>query len=143
MPNQSTREKKATKKLNVLRSIVEGKKVVVVDDSIVRGTNMRNMVINKLKQAGAEEIHVRISCPPLIDRCPYGVDFHKGELAASKYQGLAHMEICQKVCKKLGATSLYYNTLQDLKKSIGLDADELCMGCLTGEYPSVNWSQTQ
>jgi len=141
MPNQAMRERKASKKLNILPSLVKGKRVIVVDDSIVRGTNMRNMVINKLKRAGAKEIHVRISCPPLMNRCPYGVDFHKGELIASKYQGLAHEEICHKTCHELGATSLYYNTLDDLKTAIGLDENQLCLGCLTGEYPTIDWTQ--
>jgi amidophosphoribosyltransferase len=141
MPNQAMRERKASKKLNILPSLVKGKRVIVVDDSIVRGTNMRNMVINKLKSAGAKEIHVRISCPPLMSRCPYGVDFHKGELIASKYQGLSHEDICHKTCQELGATSLYYNTLDDLKKAIGLDENQLCLGCLTGEYPTIDWSQ--
>jgi len=141
MPDQTMREKTATKKLNVLPTIVDGKRVVVVDDSIVRGTNMRNMVVNKLKKAGAKEIHIRISCPPLMDRCPYGVDFHRGELVASKYQSRSREEICQEVGKELGATSLYYNTLQDLEEAIGLDENELCVGCLTGRYPAIDWSQ--
>jgi len=141
MPNQAMRERKASKKLNILPSLVKGKRVIVVDDSIVRGTNMRNMVINKLKRAGAKEIHVRISCPPLMNRCPYGVDFHKGELITSKYQGLTHEEICHKTGHELGATSLYYNTLDDLKTAIGLDENQLCLGCLTGEYPTIDWTQ--
>jgi amidophosphoribosyltransferase len=141
MPDQAVRERKASKKLNVLPSIAKGKRVIVVEDSIVRGTNMRNMVINKLKRVGVKEIHVRISCPPLMDRCPYGVDFHRGELIASKYHGLSHEELCQRVCNELGATSLYYNTLEDLEKSIGLAENELCMGCLTSEYPAINWLQ--
>jgi amidophosphoribosyltransferase len=141
MPNQAMRERKASKKLNILPALVKGKRVIVVDDSIVRGTNMRNMVINKLKRAGAKEIHVRISCPPLMNRCPYGVDFHKGELVTSKYQGLSHEEICHKTCHELGATSLYYNTLDDLKTAIGLDENQLCLGCLTGEYPTIDWTQ--
>jgi amidophosphoribosyltransferase len=140
MPDQAVREQKASKKLNVLPSIAKGKRVVVVDDSIVRGTNMRNMVINKLKQAGAKEIHVRISCPPLMDRCPYGVDFHRGELIASKHAGLTHADLCQQVGLELGATSLYYNTQEDLEAAIGLPADQLCMGCLTGVYPTVDWT---
>ncbi len=139
-PNQVVREQQASKKLNVLPSIAKGKRVVVVDDSIVRGTNMRNMVINKLKRVGAKEIHVRISCPPLMDRCPYGVDFHRGELVASKYAGLTHAEICDRVSRELGATSLYYNTQKDLVEAIGLDVDELCLGCLTSRYPLVDWS---
>ncbi len=141
MPNQDLRVQQAGKKLNILPSIVKGKRIVVVDDSIVRGTNMRNMVINKLQQAGAQEVHVRISCPPLIDRCPYGVDFHRGELLANHYRNLPHSELCDKIRKELDATTLYYNTIPDLVRSIGLNREELCMGCLTGIYPHIDWSQ--
>jgi amidophosphoribosyltransferase len=137
LPEQTEREKKATKKLNVLPSAVKGKKIVIVDDSIVRGTNMRKMCISKLRKAGAKEIHVRVSCPPLVDRCPYGIDFHQGELIASKHIGKDHKEICKKVGNELGADSLYYNTIQDLINSLGLPKEELCLGCLTSNYPNI------
>ncbi len=143
MPEQTQRVQKAGKKLNILPRAVQGKRVVVVDDSIVRGTNMRNMVINKLQQAGASEVHVRISCPPLIDRCPYGVDFHRGELLASQYRELSHLELCDKIRKELDATTLYYNTLSDLVRAIGLNHEELCMGCLTGIYPQIDWAELE
>jgi amidophosphoribosyltransferase len=86
-------------------------------------------------------VHVRISCPPLIDRCPYGVDFHRGELIASQYRDLSHPELCEKIRKELDATTLYYNTIPDLVRSIGLNRQELCIGCLTGIYPQIDWSQ--
>lgn len=143
MPDQTQRVQKAGKKLNILPLAVQGKRVVVVDDSIVRGTNMRNMVINKLQHAGASEVHVRISCPPLIDRCPYGVDFHQGELLASQYRDLPHLELCDKIRKELDATTVYYNTLSDLVRSIGLNREELCMGCLTGIYPQIDWTEME
>ena len=141
MPEQSEREKKAMKKLNVIESAINGKRVVVIDDSIVRGTNMKNMVINKLRKAGAKQIHVRISCPPLMDRCPYGVDFHRGELIASKYDGDKHLEISKQVGDELGADSLYYNTLQNLLNSIGLPVHKLCIRCLTGKFSEINFNQ--
>ena len=112
-----------------------------MDDSIVRGTNMRNMVIDKLKRVGVKEKHVRISCPPLMDRCPYGVDFHKGELIASKYDGLPVREISGRVGEELGADSLHYNTIQNLVDSIGLPEGQLCMRCLTGKLPKADLSQ--
>ncbi len=141
MPEQSEREKKAMKKLNVIESAVNGKRVVVIDDSIVRGTNMKNMVINKLRKAGAKQIHVRISCPPLMDRCPYGVDFHRGELIASKFVGDEHLEICKQVGAELGADSVYYNTIENLLNAIDLPADKLCLRCLTGRSSEVSFKQ--
>jgi amidophosphoribosyltransferase len=141
MPSQGMRVKLASKKQNVIPSVVQGKRIVVVDDSIVRGTNMRNMVVGNLKTAGATEIHVRISCPPLVDRCPFGVDFHRGELIASKHFGLPHEELCRNVGDELGVDSLYYNTIPDLVAAIGLPEDQICTGCLMSSYPHVDWSQ--
>lgn len=141
MPSQGLRVKLASKKQNVIPSAVRGRRIVVVDDSIVRGTNMRNMVVDNLKKAGAAAIHVRISCPPLVDRCPFGVDFHRGELIASQHFGRPHEELCRSVGEELGVDSLYYNTIPDLVAAIGLPEDQICMGCLTSNYPQVDWSQ--
>jgi amidophosphoribosyltransferase len=110
---------------------------VIVDDNIVRGTNMRKMCITKLRKAGANEIHVRVSCPSLADRHPYGIDFHQSELIASKHIGIDHEEICKKVGKELGSDSLYYNTIHDLINSIGLPNEELCLLCFTSNYPNI------
>lgn len=127
------RQDAVRKKLNPLGVVVAGKRVVVVDDSIVRGASVRRY-ISDLKRAGAKEIHVRISCPPLLDRCPYGIDFYREELIARKYLGFCHDDICNKVAEELGADSLKYNTIDNLMSAIGMGEDELCMGCLTCKY---------
>ncbi len=134
MPEQFEREWAASKKLNPIPSVVGGKRVVLIDDSIVRGTNMRKY-IQSLRKAGAKEVHVGISCPPLIDWCPYGIDFYEGELIARKYMGKPHEEVCRLIGEELGADSLHYNTLPSLIESIGLPREELCLACLTAEYP--------
>jgi amidophosphoribosyltransferase len=127
------RQDAVRKKLNPLGVVVTGKRVVVVDDSIVRGASVRRY-ISDLKRVGAKEIHVRISCPPLLDRCPYGIDFYREELIARKYLGLSHEEICNKVAEELGADSLKYNTIDNLTSAIGMNENELCLGCLTCKY---------
>lgn len=127
------RQDAVRKKLNPLGVVVAGKRVVVVDDSIVRGVSVRRY-IGDLKRVGAKEIHVRISCPPLLDRCPYGIDFYREELIARKYAGLSHEEICERVAEELGADSLRYNTIENLLSAIGMGEDELCLGCLTCKY---------
>lgn len=135
MPGQHERDEAARKKLNPILPIVENKKIVLIDDSIVRGTSMKSY-IQKLREAGASKVHVGISCPPLIDWCPYGIDFYAKELVARKYMGRTHPEICSLVGKEFGANSLCYNTLDNLIEAIGPPKDDLCLGCLTGKYPT-------
>lgn len=133
LDKRKDRQEAVKKKLNPLTFIIEGKKVVVVDDSIVRGENAR--FVTDLKVSGAKEVHVRISCPPIMDWCPYGIDFYQGELIARKYIGLPHEEICKLVGKELRSDSFYYNTLENLIEAIGMTKEELCLACLTGEHP--------
>jgi amidophosphoribosyltransferase len=76
-----------------------------------------------------------------VDRCPFGVDFHRGELIASQHFGRPHEELCRSVGEELGVDSLYYNTIPDLVAAIGLPEDQICMGCLTSNYPQVDWPQ--
>ncbi len=126
MPLQDSRESGVTKKLNPIRGVLSGKEVVLIDDSIVRGTTMRK-IVGAVRTAGATKVHVRISCPRIIAPCYMGIDFPTyGELAAA---GGGEEE----VRKTIGADTLKYNTLESLKKSIGLD--DLCMACLTDRYP--------
>jgi amidophosphoribosyltransferase len=128
MPEQSSRELAVKVKLNPLASEIRGKKLVLVDDSIVRGTTMKNL-ISLLRKAGAKKVHVRISCPPIKCPCFYGIDMqtHK-EFAASK-------KTVEEIRAQIGADSLKYNSLEGLIKSIGLPREKLCLACLTGEYP--------
>ncbi len=128
LPQQQKREYEVKLKLNPMKEIVAGKRVVLVDDSIVRGTTIRN-IVKLLKDAGALEAHLRITCPPIISPCYMGIDFptHKELIAANLS--------VEEIRKKTGADTLGYMTLEGLVESIGLAKTELCMACLTGEYP--------
>ena len=127
-PEQRIRHFGVKIKLNPVRELLKGKKIVTVDDSIVRATTSRK--INKMfRNAGAKEVHVRISSPPITDPCFYGIDTPKrSELIASfhKVKGIQ---------KFINATSLHYLTLEGLKKCLGEDAKSFCYACFTGDYP--------
>ncbi len=114
-------------KLNPVRSIVDGKRVVIVDDSIVRGTTSLRL-IKMLRNAGATAVHMRISSPPVISPCYYGINTPTtSELIASK--GTAE------VARQIKSDSLGYLSLGGMEKAVGINADSLCMACFTGTYP--------
>ena len=125
---QAEREMAVSIKLNVLKSNVKGKRIIMVDDSIVRGTTSANL-IKMLKDAGAKEVHMRVASPPFLWPCYYGTDIpSKKELLAVKYT-------VDEICKKLGADSIGYLPLEALEK-IGLRKDfGYCDACFTGNYP--------
>jgi len=128
MPGQELRELSVRLKLNPVKSLVNGKDVALIDDSIVRGTTMRR-IVRLLKHAGAKTVHVRISCPPIISSCYMGIDFPtRGELLASTMTP-------KEIGKFIEADSLGYQTLDGLIEGIALGKDKLCTACLTGEYP--------
>ena len=128
LPDQRLRELGVRRKLNYLPQILEGKKVVVVDDSIVRGTTTPH-VVKLLKKGGAKEIHFRICAPPIISPCHFGVDMAtKEELVAAK------MSI-DEICNFIGADSLGYLSHQGLLRTVGGQKSQYCMGCFTGTYP--------
>ncbi len=127
-PSQTIRQLGIRLKLNPLRDVIEGKRLVVVDDSIVRGNTQRALV-RMLREAGAREVHVRISSPPVKWPCFYGIDFPtRAELIAN---GLSSDEICESV----GADSLSYISLEQLIEATELPADDLCRACFDGVYP--------
>lgn len=127
-PEQSMREFGVKIKLNPLRSLIEGKRVVLVDDSIVRGTTSR-YIVGLLRSAGAREVHVRISSPPYRFSCHYGIDTSsRGELAAS---GMSTEE----VRKAIDADSLVYLDMDDLREVLGKAVRGFCYACFTGKYP--------
>ena len=127
-PSQTIRQLGIRLKLNPLREIIEGKRIVVVDDSIVRG-NTQRAIVRMLREAGAREIHVRISSPPVKWPCFYGIDFAtRAELIAS---GLDTEEIR----RSIGADSLGYVSVEQLIEATTLGADKLCTACFTGKYP--------
>ncbi|MBU4266993.1 MAG: amidophosphoribosyltransferase [Candidatus Altiarchaeales archaeon] len=128
MPEQKEREVGVKLKLNPIKSEIKGKKIVLADDSIVRGTTVRNL-INLLRTAGAKEVHVRISCPPVKHPCFYGIDMQTEE------EFIASNKSVKDICKEIGADSLAYTSLEGLIKAIGIPKKNLCLACLTGDYP--------
>lgn len=122
---QESRDKVVEEGLSYLRSVAEDKSVILIDDSIVRGTNIRKL-IKGLKNAGAKEVHVRIGCPPLIAPCYLGIDMRsKTEFIALDKNG--NIKSRDKIGKQIGADSLAYTSLENLRKAIGFDT---CMGCI-------------
>jgi amidophosphoribosyltransferase len=125
-PDQRDRETGVRIKLNVLKELVQGKRIVLIDDSIVRGTTMKRLV-NLLKNGGAKEVHVRISSPPVKYSCYFGIDTPtKKELIG------ARMSV-DKICKVIGADSLQFLSIEGLIKSVGFKS--ICTGCFDGDYP--------
>ncbi len=141
MPGQKNREAAVKDKLNPIKSFIKGKNVILLDDSIVRGTTTTK-IINLIREAGAISVNVRISCPPVIKPCYMGIDFPTtSELIAGSLKNLYGEEnYIEEIRKKIGADSLRYQTIDDLVSAIGKSKNQLCMACLTGEYPlkSVN-----
>ena len=127
-PSQLIRDFNVRVKLNLIRSAVQGKRVVVVDDSIVRGTTARARVIN-LREAGAREVHIRVSCPPHRFSCHYGIDFPDPK------DLLANRMTRQEITKYLGADSLGYLDVDGMVKACKLPASKFCLACFTGDYP--------
>ncbi|MBN1192825.1 MAG: amidophosphoribosyltransferase [Coriobacteriia bacterium] len=127
-PTQSLRQQGIRLKLNPLRHIIEGKRLVVVDDSIVRGNTSKKMV-QLLKDAGAAEVHMRLTSPPVMWPCFYGIDTDTQE------QLIASHHSVDEIRDFIGATSLAYLPLEDLVASTGRSADEFCLACFNGEYP--------
>lgn len=129
MPSQKKRVNAVKLKLNAVKQLVAGKRIVLIDDSIVRGTTS-GPIVKLLRDAGAKEIHLRIACPPVISPCFYGVDLPTfKELAAANYP-------IEKIREMSGADSLAYLSIPDLIASIGKPRSDLCLGCVTGEYPT-------
>jgi amidophosphoribosyltransferase len=141
MPGQKNREAAVKEKLNPIKTFIKGKNVILLDDSIVRGTTTEK-IINLIREAGAISVNVRISCPPVIRPCYMGIDFPTtSELIAGRLKNLYGEEnYIEEIRKKIAADSLRYQTIDDLVSAIGKHKNQLCMACLTGEYPlkSVN-----
>lgn len=125
-PQQKSRESSVRVKLNVLKEVVKGKRVIMIDDSIVRGTTS-DRIVQMVREAGATEVHMRISSPPFISECYFGTDI------PSKEQLIAHNRTVEEINDVIGADSLGYLKVERLKElSRG---QEICMGCFTGKYP--------
>jgi amidophosphoribosyltransferase len=127
-PSQLIRDFNVRVKLNLIPELVKGKRVVIVDDSIVRGTTCKTRV-NTLKEAGAKEVHVRVSCPPHMNPCVYGIDFpDRNKLMAANYS-------LDDIRKYLNADSLAYLSQDGMVKATGLKKESFCMACYDGDYP--------
>ncbi|MFF3670082.1 amidophosphoribosyltransferase [Microtetraspora malaysiensis] len=127
-PSQTIRQLGIRLKLNPLREVIQGKRLIVVDDSIVRG-NTQRAIVKMLREAGAMEVHVRISSPPVAWPCFYGIDF------ATRAELIAGSLSVEEIRASLGADSLGYISLEGLTRATTIPADRLCRACFTGEYP--------
>lgn len=131
-PTQSMREHSVNLKLGVIKDVVYNKRVVLVDDSIVRGTTSKK-IIELIKQAGAKEVHMLVASPPIKGACFYGVDIH------SESELIAARKTNTEICELISADSLHYLTLNGLKES--LENQGICHGCFTKEYPTYLYKE--
>jgi amidophosphoribosyltransferase len=128
LPSKEARELNVQLKLNAVRSRIKGKRVILVDDSIVRGTTMRK-IVEVLRKAGASEVHVRIGSPPIKAPCYLGIDMK------TRDQFVAVGRTYEQIATEIGADSVGYLSLEGLVECIGIPMGDLCLGCLTGVYP--------
>jgi amidophosphoribosyltransferase len=115
-------------KFNPVPEVVAGKRLIVVDDSIVRGTTDRQ-IVQMLRDAGAKEVHLRISAPPIRNPCHYGIDM------SSREEMIAHGRTPQEICTELGADSLHYLSLEGVYEAIDQARGDHCDACFSGDYP--------
>lgn len=127
-PTQSMRETGIRMKLNPLKDVLNGKRVIIVDDSIVRGTTSQKLV-KALREAGAAEVHMRISSPPVTHPCFYGIDTDNQE------QLIAATKSVEKIAEQIGVDSLAYLSWEGMLKATGEDPNSFCSACFTGDYP--------
>lgn len=126
-------------KYTPLREVLEGKRVLLIEDTIVRSTTLKSLLHHIRERGGAREIHVRVACPPIVAPCFYGIDMSTvQELFAPRFMHGSRIteEEQQAMANELGADSLYYLPLEAVARCIGLPEDRLCRACLTGEYPT-------
>ena len=129
-PSQSIRSFGVRLKLNPVKDLIDGQRIVLVDDSIVRGTTSKK-IVEMVREAGAREVHVRVSCPPTTHSCYYGVDTpHRQDLIASRMTN-------DEVREYIGADSLGYLSLEGMFEAIGLDGSSTCNACWSGKYPTL------
>ncbi len=128
MPGQDMRETAVRLKLNTIKPNIEGKSIVLIDDSIVRGTTSRR-IIDLIRKAGTREIHMRVASPPIISPCYLGIDMATREELVAAHKSVKGVEAL------INADSLGYLSIEGLVSSIGIPMDDLCVGCLSGVYP--------
>lgn len=137
------RLRKAESKYTPLREVLAGKRVLLVEDSIVRSTTMKVLLDRMRERGGAREIHVRVACPPIIAPCFYGIDMSTiDELFAPKFLKGRPLndEVQEEMAKAIGADSLTYLPVEAIARSVGFDTGQLCQACITSQYPTP-WGQ--
>ncbi|MCS7279883.1 MAG: amidophosphoribosyltransferase [Thermodesulfobacteriaceae bacterium] len=127
-PSEKIRDFSVKVKLNPVKELIKGKEVIIIDDSLVRGTTCRNR-LKSIKEAGAKKIHFLLSCPPIKHPCFFGIDFPSAsELIASKHS-------VEEIRKFLDINTLYYLSIEGLLEAVGELKDKVCLACFNGEYP--------
>lgn len=129
MPRQEARDQAVKLKLNAVRAVVQDRNILLVDDSIVRGTTM-SKIVNLLRDAGAKRVEVWVTCPPIKSACFYGIDM------ASHSELIASANSIDQIRETVGADALCYQTIDGLLDAIGFPKSETCLACLTGQYPT-------
>jgi amidophosphoribosyltransferase len=127
-PRQSIRHFGVKIKLNPVRSVIEGRRIVLIDDSIVRGTTSRK-IVGMVRHAGAKEVHFRVSSPPTTGSCHYGIDTPKRE------ELIASTHSVEEISEFMGADSVAYLSQEGLLASVGEDRHRYCLACFSGNYP--------
>lgn len=127
MPDQVQRDRAVNMKLNIIGEMVKGRRIIVVDDSVVRGTTTRSKM-RALRRAGAKEIHLRVSCPPIRHPCFYGIDF------ATREQLIAHTRSLDEIRDFIEVDTLAYLSLDGMVAATGMDPKDCCTACWTGHY---------
>jgi amidophosphoribosyltransferase len=129
-PGQDTRAARVRLKFNPVRGVLKGKRVVIVEDSIVRGTTLRHLA-RMVREAGARQIHVRVSCPPIVSPCYYGIDFQ------TERELIANAKAVEQIREHLGVDSLGYLSLEGMLACASNTPEQYCTGCFTGRYPTT------
>jgi amidophosphoribosyltransferase len=130
---------RARLKYTPLREVLAGKRVLLIEDTIVRSTTLKSLLHHLRERGGAKEVHVRVACPPIVAPCFYGIDMSTvRELFAPRFMSGTRLTVAeqQAMAAELGADSLFYLPLESVARSIGLAEDHLCRACLTGHYPT-------
>ncbi len=127
-PTQRMREQGIRMKLNILKDVLGGRRIIIVDDSVVRGTTS-GKIVQALRDAGATEVHMRISSPPVTHPCFYGID------TDSQDQLIAATKSVKEIEAQIGADSLAYLSWEGMLQATGANPDSFCSACFTGKYP--------
>ena len=135
LPDQNMRELSVKIKMNAIRKNVEGKRVVLIDDSIVRGTTSRK-IVDMVRSAGAKEVHFRVGSPPIISPCYFGIDM------STREELIASSKTVEEIRREINADTLAYLSLDGLIEAVGKERESLCLACLTAKYP-VDVSEAQ